>query len=84
MLFLRRQSRYVSGALAETRRIRLSTSRMRLSPVMAAEQFLPPGKLEAVLETVSFVDTTFDSPAHAKTSAGPFRARVQGRSSPMG
>ena len=61
MLFLRRQSRSVSGTLAVTRPIWLSTSRTRLSPVMAAEQFLPPGKLETVLETVSFVDTTFGS-----------------------
>jgi len=29
---------------------------------MAAEQFLPPGKLETEPEIVSFVDTTFGSP----------------------
>ena len=52
MLFSCTQSRPVWGTLAVTRPIRLSTSRTRLSPVMAAEQFLPPGKLETVLETV--------------------------------
>ena len=37
------------------RLIRLSTSCTGLSPVMAAEPFLPPGKLGAV----SVVNTTF-------------------------
>ena len=55
MLFSCMQSRPAWGTLAVARPIRLSTSRTRLSPVMAAEQFQPPGKLE----TVSFVDTTF-------------------------
>ena len=57
MLFSCMQNRPVWGTLAVARRIRLSTSRTGLSPVMAAEQFLPPGKLG----TVSFVDTTFGS-----------------------
>ena len=57
MLFSRMQRRPDWGTLALARPIRLSTSRTGLSPVMAAEQFLPPGKLE----TVSFVDT-FGSP----------------------
>ena len=39
------------------RPIRLPTSHTGLSLVMAAEQFLPLGKLE----TVSFADTTFGS-----------------------
>ena len=55
MLFSCMQSRPVRGTLAVTRPIRLSTSRARLSSVMAAEQFLPPGKLETVLETVALV-----------------------------
>jgi len=52
------RSRPVWGTLAVARSIRLSTSLTGLSPVMAAEQCLPPGKLE----TVPFVDTTFGSP----------------------
>ena len=42
------QSRRVWGTLAVARPGRLSSSRAGLSPVMAAEQFLPPGKLEIV------------------------------------
>mgnify|MGYP006178095955 CR=1 FL=1 len=57
MLFSCMQSRPVWGTLAVIRPIRLSTSRARLSPVMAAEQFLPPGKLEAV----SVMDAIFGS-----------------------
>ena len=55
MLFSCMQSRPFWGTLAVARPNRPSTSRTSLSPVMAAEQFLPPGKLE----TVSFVGTTF-------------------------
>ena len=66
MLFSCMQSRPVWGTPAVARPTRLSTSRTRLSPVMAAEQFLPPGKLEAV----SFVD--IGSPAYANTRTGPF------------
>jgi len=79
MLFSCIQSRPVWGTLVVTPPIRLSTSHTGLSPVIAAEQFLPPGKLE----TVSFVKTAFGSPAYVKTRAGPFHARVQGRSSPV-
>ena len=57
MLFSRMQGRPVWGTLVVARPIRLSTSRTGLSPVMTADQFLPPGKLE----TVPFVDTTFGS-----------------------
>ena len=48
----------VWGTLAAGRPIRLSTACTGLLPVMAAEAFLPLGKLEAV----SVVDTTFGSP----------------------
>ena len=44
-----------SGTLAVARPPRRSTSRTELSPVMAAEQFLPPGKFE----TVPVMDITF-------------------------
>ena len=47
----------VWGTQAVGRPIRLSTPRTGPSPVMAAEQFLPPGKLEAV----SVMDATFGS-----------------------
>ena len=62
--------------LAVARPGRRSTSRTGLSPVMAAEQFLPPGKLE----TVPFVDTTFGStrlrPTRSKHGkSAPFRRR---------
>ena len=58
MLFLCMQSHPVWSTLAVARPVRLSTSHTGHSPVMAAEEFLPAGKLE----TVSFVDTTFGSP----------------------
>ena len=51
------QSCPVWGTLAVARPIRLSISRTGPPQVMAAEQFLPPGKLE----TMSVVDTTFGS-----------------------
>ena len=47
----------VWGKLAVCQPIRLSTPRTEPSPVMAAEQFLPPGMLEAV----SVTDATFGS-----------------------
>ena len=52
------QSHPVWGTLAVARPGRLSASHTGHSPVMAAEEFLPPGKLEAV----PLVDTTFGSP----------------------
>ena len=69
MLFSCTQSRPVWGTLAVTRPIRLSTSRARLSPVMAAEQFLPPGQLETVLETVDLVPRGTCHAAHAARHA---------------
>ena len=57
MRFPSMQSRPVWGTLAVARPIRRSIPRTGLSPVMAAEQFLPPGKFE----TVSVVGTTFGS-----------------------
>ena len=68
MLFSCKQSRPVWGTPAVARPIRLSTSRTGLSPVIAAEQFLPPGKLE----TVSLVDTTF-----GPIGLRPTRSRVR-------
>jgi len=58
MLFSCMQSRPVWGTLAMARPIRSFTSGRELPPVIAAEQLLPPGKLEIV----SFVDSTFGSP----------------------
>jgi len=50
-------ARSSATTLAVGRPIRLSTPRTEPSPVMAAEQFLPPGKLEAV----SVMDVTLGS-----------------------
>ena len=48
----------VWGTLAVGRPIRLSTPRTEPSPVMAAEQFLPPGRLKPE----SVMGATFGSP----------------------
>ena len=85
MPFTRMQSRPVWGTLAVARPIRLSTSGTGLTPAMAAEQVLPPGKLEIV----SFVDTNFGSPVFVQsrnlpgTSADP-RTRLAGVPAPAG